>query len=422
MPKKSYDWEAGSPPPIAAHSLAKHRILREYVETYVRVLTANPRWEHLRLSVVDGFAGGGEYVNPSGVLVPGSPLILMDAIRNAEKEVNAERRKPIAVDSRFFFVEKKKQNFDYLSATLTRRGDVGRPGVQLLHGPFDQQLDSLLASITATRSQGAARAIFVLDQYGYTDVPLTMLRRIFNVLPKAEVFLTLAVGWIAAYLPTARDAASKLGIPPHEFERVAAVCAEDIDLADPLARPTLAHVQRILYHAFSDGGAGRFVTPFFIVSRDSNRAYWFLHAANSQRASDVVKQLHWRMHNHFEHYGSAGLAMLGYDPSRDAGAQELFAFDDLALTRMRAALLDEIPRRLDARHASGVKFIDLVREVSNETPATKEQLEEVIRELVRVGELRRRTVGGNAARKSDARPQDGDILLPSRQERIIFGV
>ena len=82
MPRKDYEWDFAEPPPIGPHSLAKHRILREYVEEYVRVLTSNPRIDRLVLNLVDGFAGGGLYVDHAAptIIHPGSPQILLDAV------------------------------------------------------------------------------------------------------------------------------------------------------------------------------------------------------------------------------------------------------------------------------------------------------------------------------------------------------
>jgi hypothetical protein len=61
MPKKEYGWAGGNVPIIGEHSLAKHRILREYVQRYIEILTQNPRIDRLRLTLVDAFAGGGIY-------------------------------------------------------------------------------------------------------------------------------------------------------------------------------------------------------------------------------------------------------------------------------------------------------------------------------------------------------------------------
>jgi hypothetical protein len=66
-PKKDthYIWISGEEPPILGqHSIAKHRILKEYLEKYIKILTVNLAQERLKLTLVDGFAGGGVYRHP----------------------------------------------------------------------------------------------------------------------------------------------------------------------------------------------------------------------------------------------------------------------------------------------------------------------------------------------------------------------
>ncbi len=57
MPQKQYEWELGDGlPEIGAHSLAKHRILRRYIERYIEIVTAISRQEQLSITFVDGYA------------------------------------------------------------------------------------------------------------------------------------------------------------------------------------------------------------------------------------------------------------------------------------------------------------------------------------------------------------------------------
>ncbi|MDX2023276.1 MAG: three-Cys-motif partner protein TcmP [Deltaproteobacteria bacterium] len=422
MPKKEYGWGSGSIPEIAPHSLAKHRILRQYVETYIRVLTANPRIDRLRLALVDGFAGGGEYVGQGSTIVhPGSPQILLDATSAAEAAANTTRTKPFTIDARFYFVEKDATTAKYLQSVLCRRPTWHSEAqkVSILVGEFESRIDSVLADIAA--GGRANRTIFVLDQYGYTAVPVPLIGRIFNALPNAEVFLTVAVGWITAYLPTARSAAEKLGIDASVLDRI---CQRQDDVFSPEdadRRPDLLAVQRILHHAFTNSPGSRFYTPFFILSRESNRPYWFLHMANSRRANDVVKALHWKLQNHFEHFGGPGLTMLGYDPQEDPGVtrQSRFVFDDPAMARTRLALVNEIPRRIRELNPSGVSLADLFGAVSNETPATLSMLGESVRELCLARELIKTGREGQKREPSTATKPD-DVIRLSRQRSFSF--
>lgn len=423
MAKKEYGWGSGSIPEIGAHSLAKHRILREYVQRYIQVLTATPGMEIFRINLVDGFAGGGEYIDQRTRLVcPGSPQILIDAVRAAEATVNASRSKALRVEANHFFVEKDPAVARYLREVLQKRGDG--PGessaVHLIVGMFEEQLAIIISRI---KSRGKAhRAIFVLDQYGYTGVPVATIARIFSELPNAEVFLTLAVGWITAYLPNARTAAERLGLSNEAMARLCATGDDSFDISDPERRPDLLAIQRILHHVFTSEVGSRFYTPFFIVSRESNRPYWFLHMANSPRANDVVKTLHWEVENHFEHFGAAGLTMLGYDPDADPEVtrQSTFRFDDQAKLRTRSCLLNDLPARLSLCHPSGVPFGRLFQEVCNETPATREVLARAVSELCIEGELEK--VGGEGERRApNTLPHEDDVVRVARQRTIKFG-
>lgn len=420
MAKKEYDWGADGPPLIAAHSLAKHRILREYIRRYIAVLTARMGQDTLRVSFIDGFSGGGEYRHHSTKeLCPGSPLILLESARLAQLEINQARTKPLHVDARFIFVEKQREVYEYLLNLLTQRGELPRSdgAIRLINSEFEPSLDRIIADV---KSRGRAwRAVFVLDQYGYTGVPLTALARIFEELPNAEVFLTIAVGWITAYLPNARSAAEKLGFPKDLIDRICAPLMENSDTPASTRSFDLFAIQRLLHDAFTLASGAQYYTPFFITSRDSNRPYWFLHLANSIRATDVVKELHWEINNHFEHFGAEGLLMLGYDPREGTSGQrqQSFCFDHGAAAQTHAKLITELPPRLRLVHPSGVEFGKLFKLLTNETTATRNQLSSAIRDLCIEGEVHKRGARGER-RDSRTLPRDDDIVRPSSQSTL----
>lgn len=419
MPKKEYGWTGGNVPIIGEHSLAKHRILREYVQRYIEILTQNPRIDRLRLTLVDAFAGGGIYQR-SGQTAPhlGSPAILIQATAAAQARVNMNRQKPVVVLPKFYFIDKSEANLAVLRETLCTHVYPEYPGVSptVQCGVFEEEVEPLLVRI---KQEGRAhRAIFLLDQYGYTSVPLSSLQTIFRELPKAEVFLTLAVGWIAAYLRTivgAREAVrASLGVRAEATEDEIEEHLLGIEGTDAKLRI----VQKLLHDAFVRESGARYATPFFIVSRESHRPYWFLHLANSSRANDVVKELHWSIQNHFSHYGDSGLSMLGFDPQREPPPGQLsFAFDDLARQRANAALLEQLPDRIGTCYSSGVPFSDLFAALANETPATKEMLRAALTTLCRESVLIKRGSAGEQ-RRGETPIRDDDVLTLSKQIRI----
>src|ERR1700689_699624 len=65
-------------------------------------------------------------------------------------------------------------------------------------------------------------------------------------------------------------------------------------------------------------------------------------------------KLHWQLNNHFQHHGGAGFHALGFDPSKDLRQGLLnFMFDDDAMKRSEAAVLEQLPRMIHAANRNG---------------------------------------------------------------------
>ena len=77
-----YDWVWGSPPPLLKrHSEVKHALLRNYLIQYFLTLVSLPQQDKIQMTIVDGFSGGGLYLNEANQEVPGSPIVILEAIR-----------------------------------------------------------------------------------------------------------------------------------------------------------------------------------------------------------------------------------------------------------------------------------------------------------------------------------------------------
>ena len=200
MAELKYDWRPGDPLPVLEpHSRAKHDLLRAYLASYIRILTADPRRDAFRFTLVDGFAGGGLYGWQGGV-APGSPLILLEEVARARLQLAGARQKPFLLDAEFVFVEQRRASHDHLRQVLLadeHGADLGG-AVHLLRGSFEEELDGIIARI-ASRDR-AQRCIFVLDQYGYSEVPLGAVRRIMAELANPEIILTFGVDALVNYL------------------------------------------------------------------------------------------------------------------------------------------------------------------------------------------------------------------------------
>jgi len=415
---KHYVWVPGEEPPfLGAHSIAKHRILKEYLEKYVRILTVNLAQEQLKLTLVDAFAGGGVYRHPETKdRIPGSPLIMLEAMHAAEEAANNAREKQFKLDVEYFFIEKLEPTVEFLRQELgeSKEARDHQDQIQVLPGCFSQHLDAILRRVE--QRGRSRRVIFVLDQYGYSDVRMSDLRTIFKRLPNAEVILTVAIDWLIDHWTEREEYNTILSNLGLDLRSDFITRMKDENPTD--WRPV---VQYSLHDQFHRNSGALHYTPFFIHSVESHRAYWLLHFSGHSRARDAMTQLHWELENHFQHFGQPGFCMLGHDPRRDyehLGYQKLsFGFDSFAAEDTRQALLAELPRRI-AMENDEVSFLAFFKRVVNETPATKNMLANGIRELTLEKELEVRTKDGSL-RRSGVQINDDDIIVRPRQKLLL---
>ncbi len=423
MSKGEYLWAPGEAPPlIQDHSLAKHQVLARYLRVYVDVLTANPVIDRLRLALVDGFAGGGVYRTRTGARHLGSPLQMVYAMQEAEAEAISKRtKKAFSLDVEYFFVEQKQRNLEVLEALLktdpVAAGLWTRGRLHVMQGSFESLADGITRRI---QGRGRAhRALFLLDQYGYSKVPLTTLRNILHRLPNAEILLTFATDWLIDYM------SGKGGVSPERLQAMGLVdMADQFDTLishkehrDPRWRRL---VQSVLHRNLVEQTGARYFTPFFIVSPGAHREYWFVHLSRHSRARDEMTRLHWELENRFAHYGRNGLGMLGYDPREDVllSGQEMFNFSEASSKGLITRLAEEIPRRLPVDHGESVAFADFFDDICNETPATNEQIRNVLATLSREKEIEvldaesgKRRAGGVRVKHSDRLRVPSQLLL-----------
>ncbi len=426
MSRKHYDYSDG-PSLIEQHSVAKHRVLQTYLSAYFQTLVSSPNQDEFRLTLVDGFAGGGEYRDPDSTqILPGSPLIMLDAVREADFKVNSERRKPVHLDVNYFFIEKKPETANYLKKVLIDRGyeHLFDDKIFLRNASFLDSVDDIIGFIRK-KSPRNGRSIFLLDQYAYKDIPAHVVRTILHTLPRAEVILTFGVD---SFINFASDKGlshrllTQIGIPD-------ALQGRTIDDIKSSERDWRLLIQGGLYKNLVESCGAEYFTPFFIRNRQGFGDYWLIHMSQHPRARDVMTEVHWQNNNYFIHYGGAGLdmfgsGMIGYDPrfdTRRSGQGALdFEFDDVAKRASVRALMDQIPRHIYA-HDEGVSFGELFTKTCNTTPASADiyrlALERLIEEKVIVAKSEQ-----NSTRRAGASIKFSDQLLPPDQRPLLLGL
>jgi len=423
MTIKRYSWKNG-PDIIQQHSVAKHTVLKKYLAAYFKTLVSNPRQENFRVTLVDGFAGGGLYTHANTrELVLGSPFICLDAVEEASIAVNIGRIKPVKLDVHYVFIEADRDAHQHLSKLLYERGFGSRLGndIQLRHATFQSEMQTIVDDIH-TRSPKNGRSIFVLDQYGYKDVPGPLIQQIFNKLPRAEVILTFGVDSLLNFASDSKSSRKLLD----EIGLSGLLGGRSIEEIKESERDWRLFVQSGLYRGLVDRCGAQHYTPFFIRNNEGHGDYWLVHMSNHPRARDVMTEVHWQNQNQFVHFGGAGLRMfqmLGYDPDQDPLFRKQFElgfqFDNVARRASVDALKEQLPRLIYARD-EGVRFGELFGITCNETPATEAIYRQSLQDLVAENIIEIFSDDGSRRRSANQIKVDDWIRAP--QQRDMFFV
>lgn len=421
MAKGGYVWNLNGPLPlIEDHSRAKHDVLRAYVINYLRILAQSPHSEGVRVTLVDGFAGGGQYRSSNGETVPGSPLILLGALDEARILVASDRERrglkgSYTIDARIHLVESNASTHAFLSSVIANRMGCrdNHTSIEIHHGSFDSALPAILADIKAR--QRAGRSVFILDQYGWSQINLGLVRTIFEKLPSAEVFLTWMVDNLINFVSEQTTdrlnvALAKGGLSDHlKAEQLLLIKSDAThDSGDLTWRRA---IQTLLADEIRSSSGATYCTPFYIVPRTSRRGYWLLHLSQHLRANEEMKRIHWQ-NNNLHHPGGPGLNMLGYIGS---GGQLAFdhRFDNFAESATAEALQEDLPRRI-SEHSTPIRFADLVANTANETPAQRTQMQDAVFALAQARQIIVRTVKGSKRRGARGLADDDVVEMPAQ--------
>ncbi|WP_367432465.1 three-Cys-motif partner protein TcmP [Snodgrassella alvi] len=404
-------------PELDEHSKAKLKILESYLILYFKTLSINPRMDNIKVTIVDGFAGGGLYQDAkTKEEIKGSPLVCLDSVKLADYEINHERTKRINLDVDFIFNDKEKTHIDSLKNILKIKNYLPNKKIHFLESEFASRLDNIIDFIK-NKNPKNGRSIFILDQCGYANVPFQAINKIFNKLPTAEIILTFAVDAILNY-------ASANGTTAQILNNIGINNSSDL-LAEGLQKRRLSkknwrfETQFGLYKNMRESCVAKYFTPFFIRNKTGHGYYWLIHMSQHPKARDVMMNVHWENHNYFIHYGGAGLNMfdmLGYDPDIDVEAtnQLGFEFDNKAEEKSINELVEDLPN-LIYQNKNGITFEQLFTNTCNTTPATSQIYRRSLNLNLQNKEILIVSKDGKTYRRSANSISDSDIILPAKQ-------
>lgn len=417
---KKYEWEIGSDiPTLDEHSHTKHLIIADYLKRYVEVYMANATIERLPLTIVDGFAGGGKYRSfDQQEITDGSPFLILKSIKEAEGLMNIGRRKPRHVEAEYHFIEKDKPHLDFLEyeLRLSEFSHLIQSKIHLYKGKFHQVAPGIIQKIQQ-RNKGM-RAIFILDQYAYKDVPFRTIREILTT-TNSEVILTFNFDSLQSYL--ADNSSNKKAM-------------ENIDLAQYIDWKRFdtfkeggmwqQAIQEQLANAILQASGAKHITLFFIKPK-KGWSYWLVHLSKVYRARDVMMDLHWKHSNTstgFEHHLGKGLFALGYQATKISGQDrfdfgETFDFGEDAKKKCILELSEAIPQLLD-NHRLEIPFHVLTDKIGSSTPASAKEIRIALQGAMKNKEIVVLNKNGNP--RTSAAQINGEDIIKYHQRQFIF--
>ena len=177
-------------------------------------------------------------------------------------------------DFKMHFVDINPDHTTHLRKVLAEHGHpVDNQKVVVHTSRFEDIADHIIDDVLA-RQPRAGRAIFLLDQTGFSQVEFALVARIFKKLPNAELILTFAADVLINHLTET----------PQLIHAVA-----PIQLTQPQIRDLIelkeggggrALAQRVMREHIRNTTGTIYDTPFFIRPQQSRRALWFLHLSS----------------------------------------------------------------------------------------------------------------------------------------------
>ncbi len=120
--KKNHEWDFDNPAKVSRHTLHKHQVYEDYIKRYIDTVIPH-QGDRVVFSIIDGFCGGGIYqLDDTSEISYGSPVRIIEAVRNKAKEINSKRTKPLKFVVQYFFIDSDKKAINCLKRVFSDRG------------------------------------------------------------------------------------------------------------------------------------------------------------------------------------------------------------------------------------------------------------------------------------------------------------
>ena len=257
-------WEADE------HTLAKHAILREYLEAWLPIMSScNPR-----LLLIDGFAGPGRYLGGE----EGSPLIMLRTLLE-----HRTLPRMAGTTFSFLFIEQDADRITHLRDEITALGPL--PANVRVVPPVEADFSDVMADLF-TRMKGFALVptFAFIDPFGYKDANVDLTGRILSF-PKCEVLIYLPLYNIARFVDQPAQ------------EKVLTNLFGDESWKSARAVDGFENTQDMLHDLFAAAlrKHATYVRSFEMMGKATNTGYHLFFASSSETGLRKMKDAMWQV-------------------------------------------------------------------------------------------------------------------------------
>jgi three-Cys-motif partner protein len=254
---------------IDPHTLAKHRILRGYLEAWLPIMS---RWNS-RLVIIDGFAGPGVYKRDE----PGSPIIELSAF------LTHKHRERIKAELVYVFIEEDPRRAARLKQEIARLGTLpSQIRYHVICGTYEETFSEILDQVQ-TRGTSLAPTFAFIDPFGYSQAPMHLSGR-FLQFEKCEVLLYAPLRWINRFIErTGQEVALTSFFGTDRWKQ-----------AIPLSGQTrIRYLHDLLYEQLKIETGLRYVRSFEILANGNRGYHLFFGTNNKERGLLRMKEVMW---------------------------------------------------------------------------------------------------------------------------------
>ncbi|MGA2070278.1 MAG: three-Cys-motif partner protein TcmP [Sedimentisphaerales bacterium] len=265
---------------ITPHTLAKHQILTTYLKAWMPIMSHQSHQIGAaggRLLFVDGFAGPGSYKGGE----EGSPILAIKSVLGHSHDFQ--------IPVRFLFIEEDAERCNFLiDAVQKQKQQIDRcskiESYLVKQGDCKKVLTSYLNDLQ-NKGEKLGPALFFLDQFGFSDVPMELITRIMAN-PVCEVFSYLNWGNMNRFLTDETKWSSiTSAFGSEEWQEVF-----KLEVSKRAAFMLETYKKAIKQRTHS-----KYVWNFAMCDENGTLLYWLVFSTNSLRGLEVMKSAMWKV-------------------------------------------------------------------------------------------------------------------------------